>query len=121
MTVRAFTFGRDRFTVSGEGYGTEGEIARASGGTPPDLAPLRVPAVLCNDSALRDGQLIGDPTEGALVVLAGKAGLDVEEIRRRHPRIAELPFDSMHKFMATAHRQPNGIQVYVKGVAIERW
>lgn len=115
MTVRAFTFGRDRFSVSGEGYGLEGQIAQTSGGTPPDLAPLLVPAVLCNDSALKDGELIGDPTEGALVVLAGKTGLDVEEIRRRHPRIAELPFDSMHKFMATAHRQQNGIWIYVKG------
>jgi Ca2+-transporting ATPase len=70
ITVRAFTSGRDRFSVSGDGYGTDGQIARASGGTPPDLAPLLVPAVLCNDSALRDRELIGDPTEGALLVLA---------------------------------------------------
>ena len=60
MTVRAFTFGRDRYAVSGEGYGAEGKIARASGGKVPDLMPVLVPAVLSNVSEIREEQLIGE-------------------------------------------------------------
>ena len=51
-----------------------------------------------------DGSVIGDPTEAALVVLAAKIGVDVEQTRRAYPRLAEVPFDSDYKFMATFHR-----------------
>ena len=50
--------------------------------------------------------MIGDPTEAALVVLAAKLGVDAEETRRSYPRLAEVPFDSEYKFMATFHRVP---------------
>ncbi len=50
--------------------------------------------------------MIGDPTEAALVVLAAKLGVDAEETRRAYPRLAEVPFDSEYKFMATFHRVP---------------
>ena len=60
--------------------------------------------ILCADAVLDGDNLIGDPTEGALIVLAAKGGLDVEETRRTYPRIAEVPFDSDYKFMATFHR-----------------
>jgi Ca2+-transporting ATPase len=53
-----------------------------------------------------DGSIVGDPTEAALVVLAAKLGVDAEETRRAYPRIAEVPFDSDYKFMATFHRVP---------------
>ena len=64
--------------------------------------------LLCNDAHLStndDGhaELVGDPTEGALVVLAAKAGLDVEALRTEHPRTNEVPFDSAVKYMATLH------------------
>jgi Ca2+-transporting ATPase len=52
---------------------------------------------------LQDGELIGDPTEGALVVLAAKGGIDAVSTRERYPRIAELPFDAAYKLMATFH------------------
>ncbi len=55
--------------------------------------------VLASDAVVRDGELIGDPTEGALVVLAG--GIDAVSTRERYPRIAELPFDAAYKLMAT--------------------
>ena len=50
-----------------------------------------------------DGDVVGDPTEAALVVLAAKLGVDAEETRRTYPRLAEVPFDSDYKFMATFH------------------
>ncbi len=59
---------------------------------------------LCADAVVKDGGLVGDPTEGALVVLAEKGGLDAVETRRAYPRVAELPFDSEYKMMATFHK-----------------
>ena len=57
------------------------------------LEQFLLPMALCTDAVVKDGDLVGDPTEGALVVLAEKGGIDVET-RRRYPRVAELPFDS---------------------------
>ena len=54
-----------------------------------------------------DGSVVGDPTEAALVVLSAKLGVDAEETRRAYPRIAEVPFDSEYKFMATFHHVPD--------------
>jgi Ca2+-transporting ATPase len=59
---------------------------------------------LCTDAVLRDGELVGDPTEGAMVVLAEKGGIDVARLRRERPRLLEVPFESDYKFMATFHR-----------------
>lgn len=58
---------------------------------------------LCSNGTVRGGQTIGDPTEGALVVLAGEGGVDVGGACRDHPRVAEVPFDSEDKFHATFH------------------
>src|SRR4029078_7448595 len=55
------------------------------------------------DAVVRDGEMIGDPTEGALVVLAEKGGLDADATRAEFPRVAELPFDPAYKLMATFH------------------
>ncbi|GAI14281.1 unnamed protein product, partial [marine sediment metagenome] len=90
------------------------------------LLALRISA-LCNDSALKsDGdkyQLLGDPTEGALLVAALKAGLDQRALHEEQPRLAELPFLSEKRYMATLHRAHNGKDrkavVYVKG-AVDR-
>ena len=51
--------------------------------------------------------MVGDPTEGALLVLAEKGGIDVTALRQQRPRLREVPFDSDHKFMATFHRWTN--------------
>jgi Ca2+-transporting ATPase len=116
MTVRAFYFQDRRFAVSGEGYRTEGKISpdRETAGAV-DFSPLLVPLVLCNDGQLDDGQAIGDPMEGALLVLAAKGGIDRELMVRQQPRMAEVPFDAAHKFMATFHRDGEVTRVYVKG------
>ena len=107
------------FKISGEGYGTAGEITRA-GGMNLDLDPFLLPMVLCADASLDGEELIGDPTEGALIVLGAKGGLDIEQTRATYPRIAEVPFDSEYKFMATFHNMTNAdgkpvVRAYVKG------
>jgi P-type Ca2+ transporter type 2C len=120
MTAREMIIpGQNRFTVSGEGYSTGGEIKHV-GGSQIDLDPYMLPMVLCADAVLEGENLIGDPTEGALIVLGAKGGLDIEETRRTYPRVAEVPFDSEYKFMATFHEMkgPGGeplVHCYVKG------
>lgn len=107
------------FKISGEGYGTAGDITHA-GGMNLDLDPFLLPMVLCADATLDGEALIGDPTEGALIVLGAKGGLDIEQTRAAYPRIAEVPFDSEYKFMATFHNMTNAkgkpvVRAYVKG------
>lgn len=109
MTARAGWFGGKEFSVEGEGYNSEGTIS--IGG----LSPMFVPLALCNEATVREGKLIGDPTEGALYVLAQKGGVDPEKAEEQFPRIAEIPFDSEYKFMATFHRSGDVVLMYVKG------
>ncbi len=92
------------FTVEGEGYRKTGVIAAAAGTEVPDFTRLGLGLCLDSDATVGDeGGVVGDPTEAALVVLAAKLGVDAEETRRAYPRVAEVPFDSDYKFMATFH------------------
>ena len=106
MTAVELTIPGRRYTISGSGYSTEGTIKHVVG--PAGRAARR--SFCCRwrsprTPSSKDGELIGDPTEGALVVLAEKGGLDCGRRRgRRYPRVAELPFDSDYKLMATFHR-----------------
>jgi Ca2+-transporting ATPase len=104
MTAVELTIPGRRYTISGGGYSTEGTIKHTYG--PPDVAleQFLLPMALCADAVVRDGALVGDPTEGALVVLAEKGGLDTIATRQAYPRVAELPFDAAYKLMATFHR-----------------
>ena len=110
--------------VSGSGYSPEGNIAHFDGDEPVALDAALTAMALCNDATITnsdDGwRLVGDPTEGALVVLAAKGGIDVGGLRAGHPRLGELPFDSTNKFMITAHRMVtvtggDVVRVFVKG------
>ena len=92
------------FNVEGEGYRKTGPIAAAAGTEVPDFTRLGLGLCLDSDATVSDdGDVVGDPTEAALVVLAAKLGVDAEETRRAYPRVAEVPFDSDYKFMATFH------------------
>jgi Ca2+-transporting ATPase len=120
MTARELVVpGHPPYKVSGEGYSTTGEISHV-GGERLDLDPYLLPMVLCADAVLDGDALIGDPTEGALIVLGAKGGLDIDETRAVYPRVGEVPFDSEYKFMATFHEMTdhtgrNVIRCYVKG------
>jgi Ca2+-transporting ATPase len=120
MTAREMAIpGHNVFTISGEGYGTTGEIKHV-GGSQIELDPYLLPMILCADAVLDGESLIGDPTEGALIVLGAKGGLDIDATRRDFPRVAEVPFDSEYKFMATFHEMTADdgrpvVRCYVKG------
>ena len=121
MTARELLLASRRFTVSGEGYSTEGRIRTTDGSPTPDtLVEALRPMALCSEAVLRDGDIVGDPTEGALVVLAEKGGIDVAALRRDRPRVLEVPFDSEYKFMATFHNWTDDqgrpiVRCFVKG------
>lgn len=129
MTVREIFAGGRLYAASGAGYDPAGDIIYDDAPTNvrdhPALDETIVCGALCNDAELferEDRWLIqGDPTEGALVVLARKAGLAQTELAVRLPRIDALLFESEHQYMATLHRDEDRDEsvVYVKG-AVER-
>jgi Ca2+-transporting ATPase len=125
MAVRRIYTGGKWVEVTGEGYLPEGEFRRDGQKTElaelPELdVHLRIGA-LCNDAALSvEGEgrygILGDPTEGALVVAAVKAGMDPETLEKTYPRLDEIPFQSEKLFMATLHPCcEGGKTAYVKG------
>jgi P-type Ca2+ transporter type 2C len=109
-----------RYAIEGNGYSTDGQITRVGGQAEIPLDQFLLPMVLASDAVLSGGELIGDPTEGALVVLAAKGGVDAVSTRRAYPRVTELPFDAAYKLMATFHKMTDEsgkevIRCYVKG------
>ncbi len=125
MTVQSVLTRDGLWSVSGVGYDPHGSFSR-NGDT--ITAPLSDPllketaqaALLCNDAAIYEEnghwRLRGDPTEGALVTLAVKAGLDPYQCRTQYPRCDAIPFESEHQFMATLHHDHTGHGcIYVKG------
>jgi Ca2+-transporting ATPase len=124
MTVRRVVLAGRAYDVSGEGHGLEGAITEPPGAeTSPEadagLTHLLEASRLCNDAVFRHGvgaaDVQGDPTEIALLVLAAKAGIEPD-----WPRLAEVPFSSEQRWMATVHQAPGtGPVAYAKG-ALER-
>ncbi len=112
MTARAGWFRGGRFVVGGEGYRARGAILGAPAA---DYRSLLIAMAVCGDAAVRHEQAVGDPTEAALWVLAAKGGVDPAAERASRPRLAEIPFDSARKFMATFHRDGETVEMVVKG------
>jgi P-type Ca2+ transporter type 2C len=127
MTVREISCDGALYSVHGSGYSPEGSIRGEDGAPvskPESLRRLIEAACLCNDATLgeekEDGRtswkITGDPTEGALLTLAGKTGVWKKDLEASLPRTAELPFDSERKLMTTVHRLDDGrYVVYTKG------
>ncbi|MCG3116970.1 MAG: cation-translocating P-type ATPase [Candidatus Manganitrophus sp. SA1] len=124
MSVEAIYVDGRRLRVTGHGYRPEGAFYRNEDrldpATDPPLHRLLRAAVLCSNAhlELRDDEwtVLGDPTEGALLTAAAKAGLRKEPLEREYPRIGEIPFDSTRKMMTTIHQDREGkIRAYTKG------
>ena len=124
MTATKFLFDGRLHNVTGSGYSANGSVEELSAASSDTLATAARGLALCADAVVHHGgdtdELVGDPTEGALVVLSEKLGINVAQVRGEYPRIAEVPFDSATKYMATVHRFPipgggNLVRVYVKG------
>jgi len=124
MTVQSVITSEHAYEVGGVGYEPRGEFRLAGRpvepGAHPDLQELLRAGLLCNDAVVRekDSQwtIDGDPTEGALVVAAAKAGLDAPLEAEMRPRTDVIPFESEHRFMATLHHDHAGHGfIYLKG------
>jgi len=138
MTVRELWLPGRRLTITGVGYGPQGEILEAgrpvSKPVQGDLRQLLAAAALCNNARLLPPDepssgvdnpsnrwtVLGDPTEAALSVVAVKAGLDVGDEAHAYPRLRELPFESRRKRMSTIHQVDAQNRIaYVKGAPKE--
>ncbi|MBO3809549.1 MAG: cation-translocating P-type ATPase [Candidatus Brockarchaeota archaeon] len=132
MTVRKLYVEDKLFEVTGVGYEPKGEFRLGDDSVKPEgsLELLLRIGVLCNNASLRRNdknntwEIFGDPTEGALIVAAAKAGLEKGALEERFPRIGEIPFTSERKRMTTIHKTPDGeIHAYMKGapeIVLER-
>lgn len=128
MTVQMIWTPDGMVEVTGTGYAPDGVLQDRDGGPAPvnAHAALRwslIAGACCNDAALShdDGHwsVVGDPTEGAMLVVAAKAGLDAERLAAGMPRVAVIPFSSERQYMATLHRDGADQVVLAKG-AVER-
>ena len=126
MTVRNLWVPGRTLTVTGAGYAPEGEIRDGSeermASTDPELALLLTAAALCTDARMVAPQeglggwtVLGDPTEGALLRVAVKAGIDLDAVATALPRVRELPFESQRRRMSTIHRGAEGLVAFTKG------
>jgi Ca2+-transporting ATPase len=121
MTVRVLYTSGTLIEVSGSGYLPEGSFTVSGGGEVPEsLQELLVAGVLCNDAQIgqnKEGawQVAGDPTEGALLVAARKAGLQEVELQKQYERLDEQPFSSETKRMITLHRDGDSVKSIIKG------
>lgn len=124
MTLQRIAIENRMIEISGTGYSPEGEFSEEGKCLDPlkdkGVSLILKAGLLCSDAVLNmkedDWEVVGDPTEGALVVGARKAGLKKEEVEEEYPRTELIPFDSQRKFMAVLNKTPqNGKMVFLKG------
>jgi len=127
MTVRGIWTGGRQLTVTGSGYEPAGDFQQEGTRVHPsddaELTHLLRVAALCNDAILNKTAagwgILGDPTEGALLTAAAKAGLRKGEMEEKQPRLGEIPFESEKQYMVTLHAEDGQRVAYVKG-SVER-
>ena len=120
MTVRKINVGNKIIDVTGAGYEPKGKFLVNEAPIDPkadaDLDLLLKASTLCSNVSYDGKKVIGDTTEGALVVAATKAGIAKENLESSYPRLQEVPFTSERKRMTTVHKSPEGkVFTYVKG------
>ncbi|HMS24034.1 MAG TPA: cation-translocating P-type ATPase [Candidatus Saccharibacteria bacterium] len=118
MTVTNLWVDAKKYNITGEGYSIEGELLSSEGKKIPStdsINLLMTLGVLANNSNLKEGVIIGDPTEGCLLVSAHKISLDYNDLQTQMPRLKEFPFNSERKMMSTIHQDGNEKLVAVKG------
>ncbi len=124
MNIKRICTLGESYHVTGDGYEPIGNFTINGNDVEPkgrsSLVRLLTAGALCNDSELmfeeKNWQVRGDPTEGAFVIVAGKAGLLKENLNKEMPRISENPFDSERKRMSTIHEYDSGKNIaYIKG------
>ncbi len=122
MTIQKLYDGEQVYHVSGSGYSPEGAVTDMDGREAGDsVKKLIEGGLLCNDASYhpKDESIIGDPTEGAMVVLAYKCSMEKDAWEKKYPRIQEIPFDSDRKLMSTFHKINGQIVMYTKGAPDE--
>ena len=122
MTVRALYVAGQSYSLSGSGYQTKGELGREGVPVKPSQVVnglLRL-GVLCNNAHLKDDAVIGDPTEGSLLVSAAKVGLKHEQLTRDWQRFDEIPFTSERKMMTVVVKDPAADYLVVSKGAVEK-
>jgi Ca2+-transporting ATPase len=120
MTVRQIRVGERTIEVTGTGYEPVGEFRVDGKSFSPleheDLVLILRIGALCNNSSIDGSSVLGDPTEGALLVAASKGNMKIDDLKNQYSRVAEIPFSSERRLMTTVHDTPSGRQVaYVKG------
>ncbi|RUT03156.1 ATPase [Dulcicalothrix desertica PCC 7102] len=123
MTVQGIYASGHQYALTGVGYAPDGEILRdekpVNLNSDKGLQETLLAGILCNDSLIeyKDDRwtVMGDPTEGALIASANKAGFNQASLTRQMPRIDTIPFESDYQYMATLHTTPAGKIIYVKG------
>jgi Ca2+-transporting ATPase len=118
MTVRNLWVGGGIYNLTGEGYSNEGELQGLDGKSiecTDDVEMLLTLGLLCNNSHFKDKFIIGDPTEGSLLVGASKVGIDYHGVQDTLPRVKEFPFNSDRKMMSTIHKDEKKFLIAVKG------
>jgi cation-transporting P-type ATPase F len=127
MTVQALYAGSHHYQFIGDGYAPKGDLLDSEDEKieidqmPPAVRDCLLAGVLCNDSVLTQENkiwsIVGDPTEGALMVSGRKVGMDGTELMESHPRLDSIPFESEYQYMASLNRLPNdaGCLILMKG------
>src|SRR5665811_1491296 len=130
MTVKAMYVGGEDYEVTGAGYEPVGEFVVGDTTLPKEEARRRLELMMramtfCNDAKVlapaddKGWRVIGDPTEGCLLVVAQKAAFDLQQELIERPKIYELPFESVRKRMSVVHVEGDGQHAFVKGAPSE--